>query len=312
MSIAEVFNHGIWQVNAGARRSARNKQRRTARMRLENLRNFAGRSAAQREAAASNGALDSVCLDALQDRLGRAGWITKRERQAAKLVGGSVVLSGIIAGSACGAVKSLPFIALGAVCGGYLGVLCWMGVLRVRAVKSEREILFELPLFLESVILLVEAGLGVLPALQRVVVSRSRRRGTLLHKLFDLVYGLTAAGMPFSEALKTVADRVEIPALRHTLLHLDITGSEGGELIPAMRSLSDHGHSEWKLSVENRLRRLENLVVFPVFAAVLGLMCLAVAVPVVPVLDFFAAAQQNKQSTAMVNNLQNAPAVFGR
>ncbi|HQH26843.1 MAG TPA: hypothetical protein PLP17_05550, partial [Oligoflexia bacterium] len=61
-----------------------------------------------------------------------------------------------------------------------------------------------------------------------------------------------------------------------------------------------------------RLRRLENLVVFPVFAAVLGLMCLAVAVPVVPVLDFFAAAQQNKQSTAMVNNLQNAPAVFGR
>ena len=56
-------------------------------------------------------------------------------------------------------------------------------------------------------------------------------------------------------------------------------------MIPALRGLSEHAHTEWRLSVEHRVRRLENWVVFPVFGAVLGLLLLLSAVPLVPLLS---------------------------
>lgn len=40
------------------------------------------------------------------------------------------------------------------------------------------------------------------------------------------------------------------------------------------------------MQVETRVKRLENLVVFPVFLAVMGLLLLTSAVPLVPVIDF--------------------------
>ena len=46
-------------------------------------------------------------------------------------------------------------------------------------------------------------------------------------------------------------------------------------------------------SYENRVRRLENLVVFPVFVSVIGLMCLTAAVPLVPVLKLKESLQRH-------------------
>jgi type II secretory pathway component PulF len=92
--------------------------------------------------------------------------------------------------------------------------------------------------------------------------------------------------MPIGQALSIVSDSVPQRTLRHVLLHLDISGTEGGELVPALRNLSEYVHNEWKLSVETRVKRLENLVVFPVFASVMGLLVLTSAVPLVPILEF--------------------------
>jgi pilus assembly protein TadC len=183
--------------------------------------------------------------------------------------------------------------------------------------------MFQLPLVLENLILLVEAGLGVLPALEQIVFSRiknAKEQGgsiDLTTFLLKVVYDLSAHGMPFAEALERVADATEIRSLRHVLLHLDISASEGGELIPSMRSLSDHAHTEWRLSVETRVNRLENMVVFPVFVSVIGLMILTASVPLVPVLEFFETvkAQSASQGTSLGNPQKtnasgNAPKTF--
>jgi pilus assembly protein TadC len=170
--------------------------------------------------------------------------------------------------------------------GAYLGLTAFAFFLRYRQREYEREVMFQMPIFLESLILLVESGLGILPALERVVPGREYgRKISPVTRLFQLVYQLSASGMPFTQALETVAEVTPQRIVRHVLLHLDISGTEGGELVPSLRNLSDHAHMEWKLSVEQRVRRLENLVVFPVFASVLGLMVLTAAVPVVPLLN---------------------------
>jgi len=248
----------------------------------------------------------------LGDRLGKAGFIGADERKRIKqkiifcvLV---LVFSGFIFGLRTSLVWGffMGFVSL------YFAFMCALFYLRYCAKEFEREVLFQLPLTLETLILLVEAGLGILPALEQIVRTElARVDGELsrlgpVAKVLRIIYGLTSHGMPFAQALELVADAVDIRALRHVLLHLDVSSTEGGALSPALRSLSEFTHTEWKLGVEGRVKRLETAVVFPVFLSVMGLMLLTASVPLVPVLDFLSSMDKQKSIAATNGPLSNS------
>jgi type II secretory pathway component PulF len=216
------------------------------------------------------------------DRLSRAGFLSPTARKRAGLIQWGAVAGGLLLGAA--ASFKMPFFFALPV-GAYLGALGWLVYLKAATAKAERKDLLELPIILESLILLVESGLGLLPALEKTV-EKQETNPSFVRYLFQLVYHLSAQGLPFSEALKTASGLCgDNRTLRHILLHLDISGRDGGALVPSLRSLAQYAHSEWRLSVETRVRRLENLVVFPVFGAVIGLIMLTASVPLVPLLD---------------------------
>jgi len=233
-------------------------------------------------------ATSESALESIRDDLGRAGLFTKQERTQARWyrIGALVIMTtcGFLVGIRLENLLALVFCSL---IGLYVGYVLWRAYLRAVTKDFQRVVLFQLPLTLEAIILLAEAGLGILPAIENVV-SEYDDTGKVnpVMRLLRLVYELSSHGMPFSQALELVATAADLKILRHVLLHLDISASEGGELVPALRNLSDHALAEWKVSVTTRVRRLENLVVFPVFASVIGLMLLIAAVPIIPVLKF--------------------------
>jgi|GEM_PF-4601396 len=254
-------------------------------------------------------------LSSLEGKLGQAGFQAPGSQARARLVRMLALLLPVGSGLLWGISLDRPGVAIiSALVGLYLGFGGWLLYLRRAKAEYHRQVMFQLPLVLEALILLVEAGLGILPALQRLVeveegkyqVPTGGRSGQPVLFIFRLVYQLCAHGMPFSQALETVAQRIELKTLRHVLLHLDISGTEGGELIPSLRSLSDHTHTEWRLSVETRVKRLENLVVFPVFAAVLGLILLTSAVPLVPVLKFRESLREGRTTSAILEPETNS------
>jgi len=227
-------------------------------------------------------------LKSISDRLGKAGFFTPQERRRAKILAGVIGVGIMLFAGYIGLLRSgTTGLLIGLVIGFYLATIALLFVIRFRSRDFQREVTFQIPLVLEALILLVESGLGILPAIEKLVAvqDKNNRRNPVL-RIFRLVYELASHGMPFGQALEVVADAADLKVLRHVLLHLDISGSEGGELVPSLRSLSDHSHTEWKLSVEHRVKRLENAVVFPVFASVMGLMCLTAAVPIVSLLEF--------------------------
>lgn len=192
---------------------------------------------------------------------------------------GAAVLSVTLAlAITASSLKSQCFIV---VAGGYLAALSVYGVKKWRTIRREREALFSLPLTLESLILLVEAGVGLLPAIRLTGESLKNPVTALLCRLHQI----TDAGVPFSDALREVATQCDHSIQKHVLLHLHVASSEGGSLASALRNLSDYAHLEWKLAVERRVRKLENTVVFPVFVGVLGLLLLSSAAPIVPLLE---------------------------
>lgn len=236
-------------------------------------------------------------LTLFSDRFGKAGFFTVEARAKFYAVLALVFISLLFL--TLQMVKNFYFSLVVAV---YFSILGGLIFLRLKTKDQEREILFRLPLFLESLILLVESGLGVLPAVQRVVES-SKRKNEPVGQVMRAVYELSSSGLPFAQSLELVASSIESNALRHVLLHLDVSSTEGGALIPSLRSLADHAGREWKLGVEARVKRLENIVVFPVFASVLGLMLLVVAVPIVPVIDFFSGLQKESRFESINNRL---------
>ncbi len=234
-------------------------------------------------------------LKNFQGRLGRAGLLAHAQRRRF-LVIASVFTLGfcgllVFATKSYGAGVSL----LGVVVGIYGASLLLLLYLRRAEKQFNQQILSELPLVLESIILLVESGLGVLPALEQVTNSSEISFSEPpVKKTLLAVYQLSKSGMPFSQALEEVARVVSHPVLRHVLLHLDVSGAQGGELVPALRALAEHAQVEWRLAVEHRVSQLENYVVFPVFIAVIGLMLVTAAVPLVPVLEFMDSIDSSK------------------
>lgn len=272
------------------------------------------RLAEQKDDTAINQTIDwaksKSMLSNMQDRLGRAGFFNEAERKAVRLLALWFVITGGSLGLAAGLGNSLGTIGgtLAVVIftsiGAYLGITAWFLFLQLRGRDYRRELMYQLPLSLEALILLVESGLGILPAIAQYISAKDQtgREKNPVTRILKLVYDLSSHGVPFGTALELVSDAGDLKVLRHVLLHLDISGNEGGELIPSLRSLSDHSHLEWKLSVEQRVKRLENLVVFPVFTSVIGLMLLTAAVPMVPVLKFRETLETGKQAMRLVQD----------
>ncbi len=173
-------------------------------------------------------------------------------------------------------------IAFGAI---YFFALCYSVWLKLRISDTTRAVYFELPLFIEEIILLVESGLGLFPSLEQACNTDIGSK-SVVRKTFREAYQLAASGIPVSKAFEHVAKATVFNPIKHVFLHLEVSSSVGGELLASLRSLSEQIGNEWKISVETRVKRLENLVVFPVFLSVIGLMLLTAAVPLVPVLDF--------------------------
>ena len=256
-----------------------------------------------------NWARSADALSSLNDRFGKAGFLTRRERTRAKQIIGALLIVPIVTGIILGLRAESPIgLFMGLSVGIYGGAGLALGWLRYRVRDFEREVLFQVPLVLEGLILLVEAGLSILPALEKIVNHETEAKsGNPVTRIFRLVYELASHGIPLGQALEMVSEATDLKVLRHVLLHLDITGTEGGELVPVLRSLSEHAHTEWRLSVEYRVKRLENLVVFPVFTAVIGLMLLTAAVPLVPVLKVRDTLSSREVLTPQPSGLEQSP-----
>ncbi len=187
----------------------------------------------------------------LSDRLGRAGYITKasRRRFVRSFAISSMLLiacTGAI-GASVGA-KGIAFALAGY--GAPAGTLLF---LNRRTRQLEAALLYELPLVLESLILLVESGNSLFSAVEELTDSPPSTLGRrYLTSLFRNAKHRSAGGMPFSDNLRALSSELPFPTAQHVLFHLDIGLAEGGSVASGLRALADYCHTEWELSVATR------------------------------------------------------------
>lgn len=237
-------------------------------------------------------------LEVLDSRLGRAGYLTRTQQrrfvQYLVLCWCLLLAVGLCVGWLA-AWNSWWIIGL-LVVGSYCYVLAALVFVKVKAKNFERELLFYLPLTLEQLLLLTHAGLGVVSAVRELVDAETYNP---IVPFLTAVYQRAERGETFESALADVAEHCPFHTLKHFFLHLETSMALGAELAHSLTQLSEHIHREWQVSLEGMVRRLESAVVFPVFFAVIGLLVLVAAVPIVPLLELSDNMKQSQEASML-------------
>lgn len=201
-------------------------------------------------------------------------------------------LIGVIYGSIFLYAAPSRVLLLGTV-GACIGYLIAKKRSRARADKLKKQLEFYLPIVMERVVMAVQAGLDVLPALSTIIDLNNSRslsgdndeKKDPVTNLLANVYNLTVSGVPFEDALRHIASTVQCPGVRHAFIHLAVAHREGGELILPLRELSDSTQSYYQESVEEEIAKIPAKATLPLVCTFAGLIVCFITVPIIQIIE---------------------------
>lgn len=153
-----------------------------------------------------------------------------------------------------------------------------------------RQISYELPLVMERMVMAVQAGHDILPALKLVVhAGEDVRGGTVtesqVQKIFREVIDAVEAGMTLQSSLRTASFNTKSTSLRHALLHIAVAHEQGGGLLFALSELADATQSYYQESVEEQIATLPVKATLPLVIVFGGLLVILLTSPIIQTLD---------------------------
>lgn len=148
--------------------------------------------------------------------------------------------------------------------------------------NEDKTLLFHLPMTVEKLLIAVQSGLDVVPAL-RIAGQTAADKPDPASRAFGKVVTLIEQGATVEAALEQVAgDATAIP-LKHVLLHLKVAHSRGGDLTFPLRELADATQVTYEQNVEEEIAVLPIKATAPLLCTFLGLLIVFLTAPIIGV-----------------------------
>lgn len=193
--------------------------------------------------------------------------------------------------SGCNMRTDIKIVSVGIViAGSILGWQRWKDRGRPSSGAVLRQISYELPLIMERIVMAVQAGHDILPALKLVVragekgVSGSDRESQVLRSFREVVE-TAEAGMTLQSSLRMASQKTESTSLRHALLHIAVAHEQGGGLLFALSELADATQSYYQESVEEQIATLPVKATLPLVVVFGGLLVILLTSPIIQTLE---------------------------
>lgn len=153
-----------------------------------------------------------------------------------------------------------------------------------------RQISYELPLVMERIVMAVQAGHDILPALKIVLEcgekgAQSRGKSYWVLKSIREVVDAAEAGMTLQSSLRMASQKTNSTSLRHALLHIAVAHEQGGGLLFALSELADATQSYYQESVEEQIATLPVKATLPLVVVFGGLLIILLTSPIIQTLD---------------------------
>ena len=171
-------------------------------------------------------------------------------------------------------------------------------MLRKRQKRYQRSTEFYLPIVMERIVMSVQAGLDIFPAVRTALATGSpevkseddvgnvAKYRDPVSRLLAMAVRLTERGLSFDESLNHVARMIDSSGMRHAFIHLGLAQREGGELIGPLRELSDSTQIYFQESVEEEIAGMPVKATMPLMLTFAGLISFCMASPIIQLLEF--------------------------
>jgi hypothetical protein len=173
--------------------------------------------------------------------------------------------------------------------------------LKIKKENQNRLIAQMIPLVMERLVMAVEAGLDIIPAIKSVIeidkLAQSKQKKITIDPIVQAlssVIEIAERGASFEDSLKLVAKKYDNHALTHAFVHLGIAFKEGGEVIGPLRELSDATQSYYQETIEEDLAKLPVKATAPLVVTFAGLILFFLSSPLVQIISFAAKAVPGK------------------
>jgi pilus assembly protein TadC len=168
-----------------------------------------------------------------------------------------------------------------------IGVLVKESSLRRSIEKKKKGIDYFLPIVMERIVMAVESGLDIVPAIEAVVALKndSSENSDLVSETLAKIPRYTDSGLGFLEAIDLLNKEIEAPSLKHALVHLGIAYREGGEIIHPLRELSDATQLYFQESVEEEIAKMPIKATVPLLCTFAGLIISFLTTPLIQVIS---------------------------
>jgi len=225
----------------------------------------------------------------LNDELAELGLFEAHERRKFSLflkllplIGGGVFLTPSLLGLIKGAPITFTLVSIGM----GLGLIARRVMIRRRRNHYIREIVFFLPVVMERIVMAVQAGLDIIPAIKAATsLSDDNHEVDPVTRLLKVVAKLTESGLGFEQSLKEIAATSHCSALKHAFLHLAVAQKEGGILVMPLRELSDSTQLYYQESIEEEIAEMPVKATMPLICTFAGLLLCFLVPPFLQILS---------------------------
>lgn len=158
---------------------------------------------------------------------------------------------------------------------GYFFPLVWLSDTRKR---REKEVLRALPVYLDFITMAVEAGLNLSGALQQAM---NKGPAGPLRNEFGIVMRDLRAGLPRSEALKRMAERLDISEVSSFVNAVVQAERMGGSMANTLRIQADQRRNERFQRAEKQAMQAPVKLIFPLVAFIFPVTFIVLGFPIV-------------------------------
>lgn len=193
-------------------------------------------------------------------------------------------------------IYSMPPRAIAILVGGFAGAtfISTRCIAGARKAAARRSVEFFLPIVMEQIVMAVESGLDIIPALAAVLELNGNQDGKETSNpvivMLGKVHRLTEAGLPFEKALREVAESSDCHAVRHAFVHLGLAQKEGGGVSAPLRELSDATQLYYQESMEEDIAKMPVRATMPLVLVFAGLILLFITSPLVQIMNMASTA----------------------
>lgn len=168
-----------------------------------------------------------------------------------------------------------------------VGVLSKRRIISHLQKRHSEQIKYFLPLAMERIVMAVEAGLDLVPAMKSLVTldeSLGELKDPTIN-IFKHVVDLSEHGIRFDEALEHVASSTDATPLKHAFVHLSVAYRDGGEIVGPLRELSEATQLQYQEEVEENIARLPVKATMPLMLMFLGMLLCFLTPPAIQVIS---------------------------